>query len=112
MPSLPWVQAIAAGATFQPLIGWDYEFIKAPGVIRLLHNATAVGLLATVKAGSDVLQDNAPVPAGGTAGVLPSDQVVPAIVDEVMAEDRLKVVYSNPTAGAITVNGQIVYQPA
>lgn len=112
MPSKIWSQLIAAGGSFSPLIGWDYEFIKAPGVIRVFHRATAVGLVSTVKAGSDVLQDRDPVPAGGVAGQTPTEFNVPPIMDEVMAEDRLKVEYNNPTGGGITVDGQIVYQPA
>ena len=111
MPSLPFTQSIAAGATFDPLDGWNYQYVPRPGVVKIVHNATAVGLLATITSGSDQLMQEGPVPAGGTAGVIPSDQNVPAIVDEVAANDRQSIRYRNPTGGAITVNGMIDYTP-
>ena len=111
MPSLPFTQSIAAGATFDPLDGWNYQYVPRPGVVKIVHNATAVGLLATVTSGSDQLMQEGPVPAGGTAGVIPSDQNVPPIVDEVAANDRQSIRYRNPTGGAITVNGMIDYTP-
>jgi hypothetical protein len=106
---LTWTSSVAAGATYRPLDGWQYEYVPAGGRIEILHNATAVGVVATITSGSDTLQERSPVPAGGTAGVLPSAFDVPAIVDLVAAGDRLKVFYENTTAGAITVNGVINY---
>lgn len=111
MPSLPFTASVGAGATYQPLAGWQYEYIPAGGVIELLMNATAVGLLATITSGSDTLQERAPIPAGGTAGVIPSAFDVPAVTDMVARGDRIKVLVENPTGGAQTVNGIISYQP-
>jgi hypothetical protein len=51
------------------------------------------------------------VPAGGTAGVTPTEQTSPPMVDDVMGGDRLKVNYENPTGGAITVDGIIEFYP-
>ncbi len=112
MPSLLWSQSVAAGATFLPLAGWQYEYVPAGGSIRILHRATAVGMKVTTTSGSDTLQENSPVPAGGTAGSTPSEFNVPVTVDDVAAGDRLKINYTNPTGGAITVDGIIDYQPA
>lgn len=112
MPSFTWSQSIAAGATFNPIDGWNYEFAPAPGVVSYIHNATAVGLVATITSGSDQLLQEAPVPAGGTAGVIPSALSVQPIIDAVAAGDRQAVRYRNPTGGAITVNGIIDYTPA
>lgn len=111
MPSFTWSQSIAAGATFNPVDGWNYEFVPRPGIVKYLHNATAVGLVATITSGSDQLLQEAPVPAGGTAGVIPSEFNVAPIVDAVQAGDRQAVRYRNPTGGAITVNGIIDYTP-
>jgi len=111
MPSLPFTSSVGAGATYQPLSGWQYEYIPFGGVIEILMDATAVGLVATVTSGSDTLQERAPIPAGGTAGVIPSAFNVPAITDEVAAGDRVKILVENPTGGAQTVNGIIAYQP-
>jgi len=111
MPALTWSESIAAGATYRPLDGWQYEYVPMGGTIEILHRATAVNLVSTITSGSDTLQERAPVPAGGTAGNTPSAFDVPAIVDQVAAGDRLKIQYENPTAGAITVDGVINYSP-
>lgn len=109
MPNLTWSQSIAAGATFNPLSDWQYQYVPYGGGIGILHRATATGLVATITSGSDTLQERAPVPAGGTAGNIPSPLDVPTIEDLVAAGDFLKISYENPTAGAITVDGIITY---
>lgn len=109
MPSLPWSQSIAAGALFNPLSDWQYEYVPADGTITILHRATLVGLVATITSGSDTLQEEAPVPAGGTAGFTPSELDVRPITDDVLSDDRLKIRYRNPTAGAIVIDGIIEY---
>lgn len=111
MPSLVFTQSIAAGGTFDPLDTWNYQYAPAPGVISLLHRATATGLLATVTSGSDQLMQEAPVPSGGTAGQTPSELNVKAITDPVAQGDRLSIRYRNPTGGAITVDGVIDFTP-
>lgn len=111
MPSFTWSQAVAAGATFNPLDGWNYEFVPRPGVIKILHRATAVGMVATVTSGSDQLLQEAVVPAGGTAGQTPSEFNVAPITDGVSAGDRQAIRYRNPTGGAITIDGIIDYTP-
>jgi hypothetical protein len=111
MPSFTWSQSIAAGATYNPVDGWNYEFVPRDGVVKILHRATAVGLVATVTSGSDQLLQEAPVPAGGTAGQTPSEFNVPAITDGVQAGDRQAIRYRNPTGGAITIDGVIDYTP-
>jgi hypothetical protein len=111
MPVLTWTQSIALGATFEPLNGWQYEYIPFGGAIRILHDAGAVGVVSTVTSGSDTLQERSPVSAGGTTGVLPSVLDVPEVVDQVAAGDRQKILYENTTGGAIVVNGFIDYRP-
>ncbi len=111
MPSLVFTQSIAAGATFLPLSGWQYEYVPFGGRIEILARATAVGLRSTITSGSDTLQERSPVPAGGTAGVTPSPFDVPTIADEVAAGDRLKILVENPTGGAVTYDGIIDYKP-
>lgn len=112
MPQLTWVQAILAGATFEPLNGWQYEYIPFGGAIKINHDAAAVGIVATVTSGSDTLVERSPVPAGGTAGVIPSDLDTPPLVDEVAAGDRQKILYENTSGGTVSVQGMIDYQPA
>jgi hypothetical protein len=111
MPAFAWSQSIAAGATFSPLVGTNYQYVPRPGVVKYIHRATAVGVVSTIKSGSDELQQEAPVPAGGTAGFTPSEFNVPPIVDKVEAGDQQIITYRNTTAGAITVDGFIDYTP-
>jgi len=111
MPQLSWVQSVAAGATFQPILGWQYEYVPFGGAIKINHDADAVGVVSTVTSGSDTLQERSPLSAGGTAGVFPSDLDVPPLIDEVAAGDRIKILYENTTVGAIDVAGIIDYTP-
>ena len=111
MPALTWSQSIAAGAQFVPLARWQYQYVPFGGAIEILHRAAAVDLVVTITSGSDTLQQRSPVPAGGTAGLIPSVFDVPAIMDEVAAGDLILIEYDNPTVGAIVVDGIIDYKP-
>lgn len=105
-------QSVAAGATYEPLTGWSYQTVPVgvtAAIVKMLHNATAVGMVCTFITGADNLLDEDPVPAGGTAGVIPSDTDVEPLVDEVRGNDFIKLRYRNTTVGAITVNGVIRY---
>ena len=112
MPQLTWVENVAAGAVFRPLDGWQYLYVPFGGMIKINHDADAVGMVVTITSGSDTLQERSPVDAGGTAGVIPSDLDTPPIVDEVAAGDLIKISYENTTVGAIDVQGMIDYTPA
>lgn len=107
MPTLPFTSSIAAGATFDPLETSNFQYSARAGILKINHNATAVGLLATITSGTDQLAQESPVPAGGTSGVIPSDFTVPPLIDKVGKGDRLSIRYRNPTGGAIIVNGNV-----
>lgn len=112
MPAFSWSQSVAAGGTFEPLGSWNYETPPRPGVMKLIHRATAVGLICTWTSGSDQILQESPVAAGGTAGVTPSEFAVPPVIDPIAPFDKQRVFYRNPTGGAITVDGYIDYTPA
>ena len=112
MPQLTWVQSILAGAVFRPLDGWQFLYVPFGGVIKINHDAAAVGIVATITSGSDTLQERSPVSASGTAGLIPSDLDTPAIIDEVAAGDLIKIQYENTSGGAVSVQGMIDYTPA
>lgn len=103
--------AVAAGATWAPLAGWTYEFLPWPAHVRILMNATAVGLVAAVYSGSESIVDESPITAGGTAGVIPAELNVPPLDFQAAAGDKLRIAIRNPTAGAQSVNGLIIVQP-
>lgn len=97
--------ALAAGATFDPLDGWNYQLPRKASKVTLIHNATAVGIVCTFTAlDRQILQASA-VPAGGVAGVFPTVFNAPVIgPNRVGALEKLAARYTNPTGGAITVN--------
>jgi len=97
-------QSIPAGTSFDPMDSWQWQYTTSPGIIKVNHRATAVGLRCQLTATEiTILQDSA-VPSGGTAGQIPSDFQVPPIIEPVPAGKRLSLLYTNPTGGAITVD--------
>jgi len=111
MPSFIYSQSIPAGGTFNPLSNTNFQYVPRPGIVKYIHRATAVGLVATILSGSDELMQEGPVPAGGVAGQTPTEFNSPPIVDQVAAGDLQTVRYRNPTGGAITVDGIFDYTP-
>jgi len=107
----PWTQAILTGATFNPLDGWDYETPDSDVAVEIFHRATAVGLVAVAKTGGFALQQEGPVPAGGTAGVPPGRINLDPITGKGFSARKLSLNYRNPTGGTITVDGYIIATP-
>ena len=111
MPNLTWSQDVAAGATFEPLTGWQYEYSPWGGHIEIVHNCEGVGVVCTISSGSDTLQERSPVSAGGADGVLPSALDQLPVSDDIAAGDRIKIFYENTNAAARYIKGTIVLQP-
>lgn len=111
MPSIPFTSSVAAGATFLPLDGTQFNYLPYAALVEILHNATATGVVCTITSGTDTLMEESPIPAGGTAGVIPSRQTVEPVTDPAPAGALLKLRYRNTTAGAITVNGMVNITP-
>ena len=107
MPSFTFSQSIAAGATFNPLEGWQYQYLPWPAEITVLARATAVALVAVYTSGSETIVEESPVQAGGTTGVIPSPLNTPVQGWHAAAGDLLKLRYRNTSAGAIVVDGII-----
>ncbi len=108
MPQLNISQSIAAGAVSNIITGWQYEYLPWPARIKLLARATAGTLRLTVFSGSETIQEESPVQAGGTAGVIPSELNTAPIVWDAPAGDRLKFNVRSTDAGAQTIDA-IVY---
>ncbi len=112
-PQLNFSQLMAANQLgFNPISGWQYEYLPWPAQIILLLRSTDNNLRATVYSGSETIQERSPVQGGGTAGVTPSELNTPAISFIAAAGDRLKVVIDNTTAGTPTLDGIVIANPA
>ncbi len=112
-PQLNFSQALTANQLgFNPISGWQYEYLPWPAQVIILLRSTDVNLRATVYSGSETIQERSPVQGGGTAGVTPSELNTPAISFIAAAGDRLKVVIDNTTAGTPTLDGIVIVNPA
>jgi hypothetical protein len=113
MPQLSFSQALTANQLgFNPLSGWQYEYLPWPAQVIVLIRATDVNERITVYSGSETIQERSPVQAGGTAGVTPSELNTPAISWIAAAGDRLKIVIDNVAVTTGTVDGLIIANPA
>lgn len=106
-----WSQAILTGATFNPLVDWQYETPDFDGMIEIFSRATAVGLIETISSAGDTLKQESPVQAAGVAGTTPSRLNTEPVVGRAAKFQKIRVGYRNPTAGTITVDGQIILTP-
>lgn len=111
MPSFIFTSSVAAGATYRPLDGWQYEYLPWPAEVQVLSRASAVAVVAVFTSGSETIVEESPVQAGGTAGVTPSALNTPTQGWYGAGGDRLKLAFRNTSGGAITVDGIIEIQP-
>lgn len=112
MPQLPFSTALAIGALgVNPLAGWQYEYLPWPANVILLIRGTAGGINMTVYSGSETIQERAPIQAGGTAGVTPSELNTTPVVWQAAAGDRLKLLLDNTSGAAQTADGLIIANP-
>ena len=112
MPQFPFSNSLTANQLgFNPLSGWQYEYLPWPASIILLVRTTAVGINMTMYSGSETIQERSPVQSGGTAGVTPTEFTTAPLSFLAAAGDRLKLLLDNTTAGALTVDGVIIANP-
>jgi hypothetical protein len=113
MPQFPFSQALTANQVgFNPLSGWQYEYLPWPASCILLVRATGTGTVRiTVFTGSETIQERTPMQTGGTAGVTPSELNTAAIAWQAAAGDRLKLVIDEGSGLTPTVDGVIIANP-
>ena len=111
MPSFIYSQSVAAGAVFNPLVGWQYQYLPWPSEVNVLSRAAAVGMTQVFTSGSETIVEESPVQAGGTAGVTPSSLNTPVQGWHAAAGDLLKLNYRNTTGAAVVVDGIIEVVP-
>lgn len=112
MPQLPFSVLFTANQLgVNPLAGWQYEYLPWPAHVIILVRSTTTGNRMTVYTGSETIQERAPVQAGGTIGVTPSELNTPAISFQAAAGDRLKLVIDEVLGGTPTVDGLVIANP-
>jgi len=111
MAFFTWSAAIGIGATLNPLdisgASWKYQYAPYDAICEVIHRATLVSLLAQITAGSDEIQQESPVSAGGTIGVITGRLNVEPVTFKVKAGDLIQIRYRNANAGANQVDGSI-----
>jgi len=112
MPTFPFSQALTANQLgFNPLAGWQYEYLPRPSKVSLLVRSTTNGTRMTVYSGSETIQERTPIQGGGTAGVTPSPLNTVPIQFFAGAGDRLKLAIDEVLAGTPTVDGIVQVDP-
>jgi len=111
VPSFIFSQSVAAGATFNPLVGWQYQYLPWPATVSVLSRATAIAMVNVFTSGSETIVEESPTQAGGTAGVTPAPLNTPEQNWHAAAGDLLKLNFRNTSGAAITVDGIIDVVP-
>lgn len=100
MPVIVRTVSVAANGSASPLVGDQYEFLKFDAYAEFAVVADAVGIVATVYSGSDLLQQEGPAIIRA-AGAFPVDDQDFYLTDVCQAGDRLSVQLRNTTGAAI-----------
>lgn len=108
MPSFQWNKALAATTNFQPLVGWQYEYLPFPAAVTVLTTSDQIDTTLQVTSGSETIQERSVV-TKGTINVVPNQFTCAPIRWVGAAGDRLKLDFNTVTAG--TVSGIITISP-
>jgi hypothetical protein len=112
MPQFPFSQVMTANQVgFNPLSGWQYEYMPWPAQILMLVRSTTNGNRMTIYSGSETIQERSPVQGGGTAGVTPTEFTTAPISFVAAAGDRIKLVIDEVLAGTPTIDGLVIANP-
>lgn len=116
MPSLTISQAMTANqANYNPLTGWQYEFVPAAwrkgGVVRIFARGTTAGIRITMYTGSQTIQQRSPVQGGGTAGTTPTAFTTNPIEFYAAPGDRLIASFDEVLGGTPTLDAVFQIDP-
>ncbi len=113
MPQFPFSQALTANQLgFNPLAGWQYEYLPWPATILLLIRATGTSTKLTIYSGSETIQERTPIQGGGTAGTTPTEFTTAPVSFVGAGGDRFKLVIDETGGLTPTVDGVVVVNPA
>lgn len=111
MAFFTWNLTMATGTSTNPLdqtgAEWKYKYLPFPCVVEILHRATVTGVLVQITAGSDEIQQESPVSAGGTDGVLTGRLNVEPVTFKASGGDLILIRYRNTNAGNAIIQGSI-----
>lgn len=103
----------AGGTNENVLAGSVFEFLRQDALVEVGMLASAVGLLAGVSSGSDImLEDGSQVDVVRVANQGPIYPEDFALTDPALSGDRLRISVRNPTGGAITLFYSVKITPA
>ncbi len=112
MPRLTFNQAVVAAGTYDPFAAWQYRYAPYPCRVRLLAWTTAVGVTLQVRSGTEQIQDTTPVDIGAAAaGNIPTVFDVDPLDFAAPAGDVLSCLFTNTTAGTLSVMGILDINP-
>lgn len=100
MPTLQSSVIVAANSTVENVfIGSQFEFAPYDASIEIGVNGSAIGIVADVSTGQDVVAENFSVAGVNRFPIMPDDFL---IADVVKGGERVKLRVRNTTAGALT----------
>lgn len=111
MAFFSWSLAVTTNSISNPLDvagqEWKYKYAPYNAICEVLHRATQTGGVVQITAGSDEIQQESPVSAGGTAGTLTGRLNVEPVTFKVAAGDLIVIRYRNTAATTTTFDGTI-----
>lgn len=100
--------SVAANAKSADQVSGTYQFV-GKGKITLVARGSATGLNVTCLVGGIALINDNPIPFTGTAGALSTNDHI--IASQVMNGGRVELTFRNTTAGALTVDTLLLFDP-
>lgn len=94
--------AAGASSTYQPLVGWQYEYAPWFAALLLLIQSNQVDSSMQLTSGTETIQENSPIMQN--TGQLSAINV-PAVKWKAAPGDRLKILVTVVTAA--TISGQL-----
>lgn len=118
MPSFTFKSpALTPGQVYNPLNGWQYEYVPFPAMVKLICNApqtnTADSVALSITSGAEQIQEACPVQSVAVAqlGALPSELNTPSVSWLSPAGDRLKLNFVAQGTGPDYVQGTVYINP-
>lgn len=106
-----WSLSMLTGTIANPLDvagqEWKYKYVPYDCIVEVIHRATLVSVVVQITSGSDEVQQESPVSAGGTTGVLTGRLNVEPITFRAKAGDLITIRYRNTNAATVNVDGTI-----